>query len=72
MTKPVTCSCCGAPLHGTKCEFCGVEYEQQSNNELEIARLELEKASIIQQIDNDRHMLMLTQMLNGNFKPFQL
>ena len=24
--KPKLCSCCGAPLHWNKCEYCGVEY----------------------------------------------
>lgn len=23
---PQKCSCCGASLHGTKCEYCGTEY----------------------------------------------
>ena len=25
--KPKLCVCCGAPIHGFKCEYCGVEYE---------------------------------------------
>ena len=29
MTKKAKiCECCGAPLHGYKCEYCGVEYEK--------------------------------------------
>ncbi len=24
--KPRICECCGAPLHGYVCEYCGVEY----------------------------------------------
>lgn len=26
--KARICECCGAPLHGYKCEYCGVEYEK--------------------------------------------
>ena len=26
--KARICKCCGAPLHGYKCEYCGVEYEK--------------------------------------------
>ena len=25
---PRICKCCGAPLHGYKCEYCDVEYEK--------------------------------------------
>jgi len=25
--KPRFCQCCGAALHGSICEYCGVEYE---------------------------------------------
>lgn len=24
---PKTCECCGAPLQGNKCDYCGVEYK---------------------------------------------
>ena len=24
--RPKICSCCGAPLHSDKCEYCGVKY----------------------------------------------
>ena len=24
--KPKICECCGAPLQGNKCDYCGVEY----------------------------------------------
>ena len=26
--KPKVCKCCGAPLHGYKCDYCGTEYER--------------------------------------------
>lgn len=29
--KPRICKCCGAPLHGLVCEYCGVEYGNQSD-----------------------------------------
>ena len=25
--KPKICECCCAPLHGNKCDYCGVEYK---------------------------------------------
>lgn len=25
-TKPMICKCCGAPYHGTQCDYCGTEY----------------------------------------------
>lgn len=25
------CKNCGAPLHGTKCEYCGTEYSEDGN-----------------------------------------
>ena len=27
--KPRVCECCGAPLHGYVCDYCGVEYGNQ-------------------------------------------
>ena len=26
--EPKICKCCGAPLHGYKCDYCGTEYEK--------------------------------------------
>ena len=26
--KAMVCKCCGAPLHGYKCDYCGTEYER--------------------------------------------
>ena len=30
-SKPRVCECCGAPIHGYVCEYCGVEYVNQSD-----------------------------------------
>lgn len=27
-SEPKICKCCGAPLHGYKCDYCGTEYEK--------------------------------------------
>lgn len=32
--KALKCEKCGAPLHGTKCEYCGTEYERDKNDDL--------------------------------------
>ena len=29
--KAKKCEMCGAPLHGSKCEYCGTEYEVEHN-----------------------------------------
>lgn len=63
------CPNCGAPLNGGKCEYCGTITNDVHS---EIARLELEKQSIMNQMDNQRQTTLLTSMLNGIYKPFPL
>jgi uncharacterized Zn finger protein (UPF0148 family) len=65
--KPTNCPNCGAPLKGGKCEYCGT-----TNNDVdsEIARLELEKQSIMNQMENQRQTTLMMSLLNGIYKPF--
>jgi hypothetical protein len=65
--KPTNCPNCGAHLNGSKCEYCGTI---TNNVDAEIARIELEKQSIMNQMDNQRQTTLLMSMLNGNYKPF--
>lgn len=66
--KPTNCPNCGAPLKGGKCEYCGTITNDVAS---EIARLELEKQSIMNQMDNQRQTTLLMSMLNGNYKPLK-
>lgn len=65
--KPTNCPNCGAPLKGGKCEYCGTITNDVDS---EIARLELEKQIIINQIENQRQTTLQTLILNGYYKPF--
>lgn len=65
--KPTNCPNCGAPLNGSKCEYCGTI---TNDVDAEIARIELEKQSIMNQMDNQRQTTLLMSMLNENYKPF--
>ena len=29
---PQVCKCCGAPLRGSKCDYCGVEYHMKEGD----------------------------------------
>lgn len=61
--KPTNCPNCGAPLNGSKCEYCGTITNDVDS---EIARIELEKQNIMNQMDNQRQTTLLMSML----KPF--
>ena len=62
--KPTNCPNCGAPIKGGMCEYCGTITNDVDS---EIARLELEKQSIINQMENQRQTTLLMSMLNGNY-----
>ncbi len=66
--KPTNCPNCGAPLNGSKCEYCGTEIHHVDEDV--IRQLEYEKLRVQSQIDNIRQTTMLMSMLNGNYKPF--
>ena len=62
--KPTNCPNCGAPLKDGKCEYCGTITNDVDS---EIARLELEKQSILNQMDCQRQTTLLMSMLNSNY-----
>jgi uncharacterized Zn finger protein (UPF0148 family) len=65
--KPTNCPNCGAPLKDGRCEYCGTITNDVDS---EIARLELEKQSIMNQMENQRQITLQTLILNGYYKPF--
>jgi hypothetical protein len=65
---PTNCPNCGAPLKMGKCEYCGTEINHIDEDA--IRELELEKQSIMAQMDNKRQTTLLMSLLNGNYKPF--
>lgn len=66
--QPTNCPNCGAPLKGNKCEYCGTEIHHIDEDA--IRKLELEKQSVMAQMDCQRQTALLMSMLNGEYKPY--
>lgn len=49
--ESTNCPNCGAPLKGSKCEYCGTTTKDV---DAEIARLEMEKQNVLNQINYQR------------------
>lgn len=45
---PTNCKNCGAPLHGSRCEFCGTEYNFVSGLEAKFNELKFRTANTLQ------------------------
>lgn len=57
--KPRICECCGAPLHGYVCEYCGVDYGALSDE------IRKEKEKLLEQMLNSSISAQQAFILSG-------
>ena len=68
--KARKCECCGAPLKGARCEYCGTCFVEDLEGE-DLEKFELEKARAQTEMNTMRQTSYLTSLLNTEFKPFK-